>query len=206
MLSAMHCLVVGGTRILRPAVGVLAAGGQEVSVVARTGRRPRPARARAGVHGRVHGLPVDHGDAGALAAALDGALAARGPFAAALVYMPSAPPPSWQVLAERTAGARRIAVLTSAHGAPGSTTATRRAAVAADAGTGVLLLGWAVEDGVARWHTPEEISGGRPAAAPGAGPGRGGAGHGRAVERPAGALTGGVAGARARVGPVRPPE
>ena len=60
----------------------------------------------------------------------------------------------------RTAGARRIAVLTSAHGAPGSSTAARRAAVAADAGTGVLLLGWALEDGVARWHTPEEISGG----------------------------------------------
>ena len=107
----------------------------------------------------MHGLPVDHGDAGALAAALDGALAARGPLAAALVYMPSAPLASWQALAARTAGARRIAVLTSAHGAPGRSTATRRDAVAADAGTGVLLLGWTVEDGVARWHTPEDISG-----------------------------------------------
>jgi hypothetical protein len=160
MLSLMHCLVVGGTRILRPAVGVLAAGGQLLSVVARTGADLDLLALEPSVHGRVHGVPVDHGDAGALAAALDGSIAARGPFAAALVYMPSAPPASWRVLAERTAGARRIAVLTSAHGAPGSTTATRRAAVAADAGTGVLLLGWAVEDGVARWHTPEEISGG----------------------------------------------
>jgi hypothetical protein len=159
MLSAMHCLVVGGTRILRPAVGVLAAGGQEVSVVARTAADLALLELEPAVQGRVHGLPVDHGDAGALAAALDRAIAARGPFAAALVYMPSAPPAAWQAVAARTDGGRRIAILTSAHGAPGSTTATRRAAAAADAGTGVLLLGWAVEDGVPRWHTPEEISG-----------------------------------------------
>jgi hypothetical protein len=146
----MHSLVVGGTGILRPAAQTLAGRGSLVTVLAR-GAIDRPPREFAAA--------VDVRDAPALGAALDDALAARGPLELALVYAPFAPATSMEAIAKRVSG-RLIYVLTSRWGAPGADRADRDAWAPDGAGslTQRVTLGWTHEPDGARWHTPEEVS------------------------------------------------
>jgi hypothetical protein len=93
-------------------------------------------------------------------AALDAAVAARGPLALALVYSPFAPATSVRAIAERVAGTLTY-VLTSEWGAPGADRAARD--VWAPDGPGEtkrLTLGWVAGLAAPRWHTPREVSDG----------------------------------------------
>jgi hypothetical protein len=143
--------VVGGTGILRPAALALAAQGRRVTVLAR-GARDEPGTG-------LSGAPADATDMMALAAALDAAIAARGPLALALVYAPFAPAAAQAAVARRVPGTL-VHVLTSRWSAPGVDPGERDAWAPDGPGpTRRLLLGWAVEaDGTTRWHTPAEVS------------------------------------------------
>jgi NAD(P)-dependent dehydrogenase (short-subunit alcohol dehydrogenase family) len=156
----MHCLVVGGTGILRPAALALAARGHTVTVVA---RRPGPLEALAAevapLAGSVHPQPADWHDPDALERAVGDATAARGPFDLGLLYLSDAPDESLRRLAARARPARVVHVLVSRHGAPGLGPAEReRAAVAGTQASCRVLLGWDASGAQPRWHTPEEVS------------------------------------------------
>jgi len=145
----MHALVVGGTRILRPAAAELVGRTWQVTVLARGATHDPPGRFAA---------PVDARDAEALAAALDAAIAARGPFALALVYAPFAPAAAMVAIAARVPG-RLVHVLTSRWGAPDSDRRVRDVWAPDGAGaTQRLTLGWTRAGDATRWHTPDEVS------------------------------------------------
>lgn len=144
----MHSLVVGGTGILGPAARALAERGWRVTVLAR-GATDGPQRFAAA---------VDVRDTTALGAALDEAIAARGPFELALVYAPTAPAASMRAIAGRVEG-RLIYVLTSEWSAPEADRSERDEWAPDGSGriTQRLTLGWTYGEEGARWHTPEEV-------------------------------------------------
>jgi len=149
--------VVGGTGILRPAAAALARTGVAVTVAARGARAAAPAG--------THPAAADVRDPVGLAAALDAAIAARGPLGLALVYAPAAPAAAQAALAARVPGLL-VHVLTSEWAAPGRDRTARDAWAAAGPGaTKRLVLGWRG----ARWHTPAEVSAAALALALGAG-------------------------------------
>ena len=136
-----HALVVGGTGILAPAAAALAARGWTVSVLARG----------AAGDGAV---AVDATDPAALAAALDAAIARRGPLGLALVYAPFAPADAQAAIAARVPGTL-VHVLVSAWAAPGADRAARDRWAPDGAGATLrVTLGWTA----GRWHTPAEVS------------------------------------------------
>ena len=145
----MHSLVVGGTGILRPAAQTLAERGWRVTVLARGATDEPPQQFAAA---------VDVRDTPALAAALDGAISARGPFDLALVYAPTAPAASMEAIAGHVEG-RLIYVLTSEWSAPEADRARREAWAPDGAGnlTQRVTLGWTYGAEGVRWHTPEEV-------------------------------------------------
>jgi hypothetical protein len=155
----MHCLVVGGAGILRPAALALLGGGHAVTATARThASLDSLMRAAAGCPGEAYGIAGDYDRPGALALALANAVAARGAFDLALVYAPG------HALLARAALAAHppaimVDILTSGHGAPGIGEGDRRRAAARGRERSVrLLLGWVADSGGTRWHTPEEVS------------------------------------------------
>jgi hypothetical protein len=136
---------------LEPAATTLGRGGTPVTVVAR--------RARDDAVAQISAAAVDAADVPALEAALDAAVAARGPFTLALVYAPFAPATAQAAIARRVPGVL-VHVLTSRWAAPDVEREQRDAWAPDGAGlTRRLTLGWAVEpDGAVRWHTPREVS------------------------------------------------
>ncbi|MER5649504.1 hypothetical protein [Streptosporangium sp. NPDC002524] len=146
-----HVLVVGGTRILSPAVRVLVDRGSRVSVVSRSGH---------GVPAGADAVVADVTEVAALAAALDLAIGERGPLGLALAYQPFAPAGAWAALAARVGGPL-VALLTSGHAAPRDAPAPPLPeGVVEGAEVRHLLLGWRPPGAglPAHWHTPEEIS------------------------------------------------
>jgi len=145
----MHSLVVGGTGILRTAAQTLAERGRRVTVLARGATDKPPGRFAAA---------VDLRDTPALGAALDDAIAVRGPFDLALVYAPTAPAASMEAIAGHVEG-HLIYVLTSEWSAPDADRAERDAWAPDGAGhtTQRVTLGWTYGAEGARWHTPEEV-------------------------------------------------
>jgi hypothetical protein len=155
----MHCLVVGGAGILRPAALALLREGHAVTATARThASLDSLVRAAAGCPGEVYGIAGDYDRPGALALALASAVAARGAFDLALVYTPGPAPLARAALAAH-APAVIVDILTSGHGAPGVGESDRRRTAAGGRERSVrLLLGWVADAHVTRWHTPEEVS------------------------------------------------
>jgi hypothetical protein len=155
----MHCLVVGGAGILRPAALALLREGHAVTATARTqASLDSLGRAAEGCPGEAYGIAGDYARPGALALALASAVAARGAFDLALVYVPGHAPLARAALAEHPP-AIMVDILTSGHGAPGVGEGDRRRAAARGRERSVrLLLGWVADPCGTRWHTPEEVS------------------------------------------------
>lgn len=155
----MHHLVVGGAGILRPAALELLRTGHNVTVTARTQASIAALADAAGSHReRLQGIAGDYEQAGALESALTQAIETAGPFELALVYTAADARVARAALAAHPAGTV-VDVLTSAHGAPGVDARVRaRYALRGRERSVRLLLGWAIEAGAPRWHTPAEIS------------------------------------------------
>jgi len=151
---AGHALVVGGTGMLRDAVVALARD-RDVTVVARPGRR---IEALAREIPRVHAAPADWHDADALGAALDAAIAARGPFDLAVAWIHSDAPAAVLVAARRVRG-RFVQVLPCEAEQPKAPRPSRRPEIEA---LGLpfheVVLGWIAEGRRSRWLTDAEIS------------------------------------------------
>ncbi|RKS72490.1 hypothetical protein CLV35_2734 [Motilibacter peucedani] len=135
-------LVVGATRVLRPAVLRLADDGWRVVAVARTGDElERLADER---RGSIAPLAADRTRTKELRARLTSA----GTLDAALVYAPGAPAALLAVLRRAVSGPV-VQLLTSAAAAPDGLMPAAPAQPWHQ-----VVLGW--RDG--RWHTPEEVS------------------------------------------------
>uniref|UniRef100_A0AAU2VKA4 Uncharacterized protein n=1 Tax=Streptomyces sp. NBC_00008 TaxID=2903610 RepID=A0AAU2VKA4_9ACTN len=164
--SAGHVLVVGATRILRPAVTALAARGCAVTAVARSEDGLR--RLVAETPGRVGPLVADvttPGFGDVLHRATE-----RSGLTGAVVYAPSGTPAAIEALTrDLVVSGPVVLLLTSEWAAP--------EAFAGQAGQPApwtpdslpasscpardrrrLVLGWHRDAGGARWHTPQEIS------------------------------------------------
>lgn len=158
-----HVLVVGATRVLRPAVRALAARGASVAAVARTASE-LDALARESP-GDVRPLVAD-ATADDFGARLRRAGGPAG-FTGALVYAPVLPPRAvtGQVAAALGA-APLVLILTSEWAAPGNGAPASAPwaphLLPAEARPGgprrPLVLGWRGTGPGTRWHTPEEIS------------------------------------------------
>ena len=159
-------LVVGATRILRPALEPLVTTGWTVTAVARTAEDL--AALAVAFPGSVRPMAVDYTDVAALRAALDetpGGGPTAGEFGRqlfddALVYAPGADDAAWEVLRARVAG-RIVQLLPSAAAAPRADEAFDFAALdpppAGPPGSSWrrVLLGWRPDR---TWHSPAEIS------------------------------------------------
>ncbi|MBX3358964.1 MAG: hypothetical protein KF745_11120 [Phycisphaeraceae bacterium] len=90
--SSRHCLVIGGTGMLRGLCLALAGRGCVVTVIARSHKKLASLAAQADPASTIHPLSADYTDLGQLATAVRMAAAARGPFALAVcwVHAPSA--------------------------------------------------------------------------------------------------------------------
>lgn len=161
--STGHVLVVGATRILRPAVTALAARGCAVTAVARSEDGLR--RLVAETPGRVGPLVADvttPGFGGVLHRATD-----RSGLTGALVYAPSGTPEALEALTrDLVVSGPVVLVLTSGWAAP-EASAERAGPWTPDSlpassrpapGCRRLVLGWHRDAGGVRWHTPQEIS------------------------------------------------
>lgn len=149
---ANHALVVGGTGMLRAVVLALARD-REVTLVA---RRPGVVAAAS-----IHPAAADYGDPDAFAAALDGAVAARGPFDLAVAWIHSSAPDAPLAAARRVRG-RFLHVLGSAAADPSRPDPGRRAAFEALPGLSYreVILGFVREGDRSRWLTDAEIAAG----------------------------------------------
>ncbi|MGW6060461.1 hypothetical protein [Streptomyces sp. NPDC055189] len=160
--AAGRVLVVGATRILRPAVTALT--GRAVSVTA-------VARSAADLHeladeapGRITPLAADV-TADAFRANLRAA-SRRAPLTGALVYAPAVPPGKLADLIRPVVAGPLVLVVTSKWAAPSLpgtdseawTPNDLPAAARSGAAARLLVLGWHGEGHVARWHTRQEIS------------------------------------------------
>ncbi|MEU6441725.1 hypothetical protein [Streptomyces sp. NPDC047046] len=162
--GARSVLVVGATRVLRPAVRALTARGTPVTAVARGAGALAELAAECGP--LVRALAADAQGPGFARALRD----AGGPdgFGGALVYTPALPAP----LAEELIQGTRVLLLPSRWAAPGAARTDRGATAQPSgspawtpgelppdtAGSRRLVLGWRSASGTTRWHTPEEIS------------------------------------------------
>jgi hypothetical protein len=140
MTATRTVLVIGATRILRPAVTGLATTGADVLAVARTAS---DLDLLAGEVPAVVPVPCDALDVEALGAALAG----HPRPAAGLCYLPGAEADVRRGLAALVDGPL-VQLLPSAAAAPN--------AEPADVGGPVLQLGWTGDP--PRWHSPDEIS------------------------------------------------
>jgi hypothetical protein len=137
---------VGATRILRPAVEDLRSK-HTVYALAR-------GAAMLGGTDRVRPVSADLTDLGSIRAALR----ETPRFGAALMYAPQAVPGVRELIARHVDG-RLVELLTSQWAAGEGTDRSGTIDTAALESVGVpLLLGWTADSGVARWHTPTEIS------------------------------------------------
>jgi nucleoside-diphosphate-sugar epimerase len=147
----MSCvLVVGATRILRPAVEQLAAAGHDVVAVARDA--DDLAGLAATSPGRITACPADWSDPPAFAAALFGRR-----FDHALAYCPDAPQASLSTLRDCVDGPS-VRVVTSAAARPavsGTEPFDPSRLPPVPPPWHRLVLGWTPER---RWHTPAEVS------------------------------------------------
>lgn len=160
---AGHVLVVGATRILRPAVTALTARGSAVTAVARSA---------AGLRGLVNETPgrVTPLKADVTAAGFGDMLhraTERSGLTGALVYAPAGPPTAIEALTRNlVVSGPVVLLLTSDRAAPGvfaqQSTAWTPDSLPAWPCQGPdcrrLVLGWHRDAGGARWHTPQEIS------------------------------------------------
>jgi len=153
-MARPHALVVGGTGMLR-GVSLSLAGRNAVSVVAR-GRKGLE-RLRKGSR-NVHPLSVDYTDGAALEAALDEAVAARGPFTLAVAWIHSTAPDAPLAVARRVRG-RFFHVLGSAAADPSLPDPGRRTAFEALEGVAYreILLGFVRRGARSRWLSNGEI-------------------------------------------------
>lgn len=152
MRAGGHGLVVGGTGMLRAAIPVLARD-RPITLVSRGAARfVLPA---------VHPAPADWRDGAAFEAALDGAVAARGPFDLAVAWIHSDAPGAPLAAARRVRG-RFFHVLGSAAADPSRPDPGRRAGFEALAGVAYreVILGFVIEGRRARWLTDAEIAAG----------------------------------------------
>jgi NAD(P)-dependent dehydrogenase (short-subunit alcohol dehydrogenase family) len=152
-----HALVVGGTGMLRAAVLGLAAD-HEVTVIARGRRR---LEILADGSPRIHPVAADYGEDAAFAAALDAAVAARGPFALAVLWIHGDREAPIDAVAARTRG-RLFHVLGSAAADPSLPDPRRRErwGSRADLSYHEVILGFVAEGGRSRWLGDAEIAGG----------------------------------------------
>ncbi|MGC5395231.1 hypothetical protein ACPXCP_05695 [Streptomyces sp. DT20] len=161
--STGHVLVVGATRILRPAVRALAARGCAVTAVARSEDGLR--RLVAETPGRVGPLAADvttPGFGDVLHRATE-----RSGLTGALVYAPSGTPAAIEALTrDLVVRGPVVLLLTSEWAAPESfagqaapwTPDSLPASSCPARDCRRLVLGWNRDAGGARWHTPQEIS------------------------------------------------
>ncbi|MGW2339536.1 hypothetical protein [Streptomyces sp. NPDC001661] len=155
-------LVVGATRILRPAVAALSERAVSVTAVARSAA---DLAVLAAEHpGHVSPLAAD-------ATARDFGPVLRGasesaPLTGAVVYAPALPPGMLTEIVGSVVGGPVVVLVTSEWAAPGdSGTETgvwkpNDLPLAARSGTAgrLLVLGWSGQGNGVRWHTPREIS------------------------------------------------
>jgi hypothetical protein len=147
-------LVLGATGALRPAALALASSGATVIAWA---RRPEGLTSFAeAAQVPVALVAVDYHDACAVALAL-AELTAAAPLDGALLYCPDA---HRDVVAAFSAAVDGpvVCLVPSSAAQPVADTEFDLAAVDVPAGSRRLVMGWVEELGVARWHTPEEIS------------------------------------------------
>lgn len=157
MSRASHALVVGGTGMLRDVSLELVRRGFEVSVVER--RTERLARLRQEAGPRLHPVPVDYRDTGALSEALERQVAQLGPIVLAVVWVHSVAPEAPYVIARYVQG-RYFHVLGSATADPSRPDPgrSRRFAALPHLRYREVILGFVVEPGGSRWLTHDEIS------------------------------------------------
>ncbi|MEU6844414.1 hypothetical protein ABZ930_21340 [Streptomyces sp. NPDC046716] len=155
-------LVVGATRILRPAVTALSERAVSVTAVARSAAGLRELAAE---HpGRVTPLAADV-TALDFGSVLRGA-AERAPLTGAVVYAPAVPPAKLAELVGSAVEGPVVVLATSAWAAPpvpgadadGWTPNDLPAAARSGPASRLLLLGWHEGGSATRWHTPHEIS------------------------------------------------
>ena len=135
----------------------LAGDGWQVTVVGRN----QDKLARASVDdARLHPLSVDYDDIRAFASALDGAVAARGPFTLAVCWIRSWAPHSLLAAADAVAARGRLFHVLGSHASDASAAAIEALAVRPNLHYRQVQLG-AVGDGSSRrWLTNDEISDG----------------------------------------------
>ena len=148
---ARRILVVGATGVLRPAA--LALASSWATVVAWALHPESLAGLVSAARAPVETLAVDYSDGDAVTKTLS----AHGPFDAALLYCPTACADVVTAFADAVKGPV-VCLLTSAAAQPVHDAPFELASVDVPQGCRRLLLGWAEDDGVTRWHTPEEIS------------------------------------------------
>ncbi|MYT69171.1 MULTISPECIES: hypothetical protein [unclassified Streptomyces] len=157
-------LIVGATRILRPAVAALSERAVSVTAVARSAA---DLRELADEHpGRVTPLAADV-TAQDFGSVLRGA-AERAPLTGAVVYAPAVPPGTLAELVGSVVAGPVVVLATSEWAAPddsgtgaGADTWSPNdlpAAPRSGSASRFLVLGWHGEGQVTRWHTPHEIS------------------------------------------------
>ena len=140
-------MIVGATRILRPAVEVLVARGSPVVALART--QSDLDQLRASHPDAIDTVAVDYTDSKDLADML------AGPYLAGLIYAPHADERTWAVLRRHVHGPV-VEIVTSAAAAPADGEPFELAMVASpEPQRHRLLLGWR-PDGA--WHSPGEVS------------------------------------------------
>jgi hypothetical protein len=152
-----HALVVGGSGMLAGLCRRLAAEAWQVTVVGRDGAKL--ARATAG-DPRLTPLSVDYEDLTALAAALEAAVAARGPIVLAVCWIRSWAPQSLLAAAHTVAAGGRLFHVVGSQASGASAAAAGRLECRPDLRYRRVELG-AVRTGAhERWLTHEEISDG----------------------------------------------
>ncbi|MGY0021553.1 hypothetical protein ACVHNB_21655 [Streptomyces sp. YJ-C3] len=155
-------LIVGATRILRPAVTALSERAVSVTAVARSAAGLREL---ADEHpGRVIPLAADataHGFGSVLRSAAE-----RAPLTGAVVYAPAVPPGTLAELVGSVVAGPVVVLATSECAAPAEsgtdagewTPNDLPAAARSGTASRLLVLGWHAGGAATRWHTPREIS------------------------------------------------
>lgn len=155
-------LIVGATRILRPAVATLSERAGSVTAVARSAADLGDLAAA--YPGRVTPLAAD-----ATAHDFDAVLRAaaeRAPLTGAVVYAPAVAPGTLAALVGAVVAGPVVVIATSKWAAPAAsgtdtdawTPDDLPAAARSEAPSRRLVLGWRGTGEAARWHTPPEIS------------------------------------------------
>lgn len=161
----LHCLVVGGTGMLREVCLWLARRGHTVSVVGRRKRRLETLVSRSeGLDGEINPLTVDYRDTEDLRARLAEAAEEHGPFRIAVCWIHSQSPEALSAVAEIVASpddpCQLVRVRASATADPARPDVlTRSLEKLPGLRYGEVILGFVTEAGQQRWLDDEEISG-----------------------------------------------